>query len=99
MGVLRQRTQLKNVTTSQNAGHRKSRQNEKKEGCYRIQKKIQNGHLKNGYLHGYLDGYLNSYLQNCFKYLVLKQVDKNNILIQRYQKRQNEIIDEMQINI
>ena len=42
---IRQRTQSKNVTTNQNAGHRKSRQNEKKEGRYRIQKKIQNGYL------------------------------------------------------
>ena len=42
---IRQRTQSKNVTTNQNAGLRKSRQNEKKEERYRIQKKIQDGYL------------------------------------------------------
>ena len=33
------------IIKNQNAGHRKQRQNKKKEGRYRIQKKIQNGSL------------------------------------------------------
>ena len=39
------------VIENQNPGHRKSRQNKKKGGRYRIQRKIQNGYLNSQKYH------------------------------------------------